>query len=323
MKRFLSQNVFVLFIRLAMFNLKEAYYLSNNLGAANLFNTQVKFEAYLTIKYHSIEKGLALPSPRIGFGEKKVYELIDLTVEYFSKFKNKAFLREQINILDSYFDFQTKNNHTNNDLINKFNNLKRIVSIDDYEKCGILTMSKNEVLDTTDINFDKFVSSRYSVRDFSSEPVSRLIINQALKIAKKTPSACNRQPWHVYVYNGERKKGLLKWQGGTPGFSDSIDTALLITCDYNGYFIHEKYQPYVDGGLYAMTLMYAFHSLGIGTIPLTTAKKINDLDFLYKKELIPSNQVPILIIGIGHLKEEFNVALSNRIPVDRYVEYVS
>lgn len=60
-----------------------------------------------------------------------------------------------------------------------------------------------------------------------------------------------------------------------------------------------------------MNLINALHSLGLGTIPLSCGfthdklKKLVDFD-------IPQNEVPIVIIGVGNLLENFNVAISKR-----------
>ena len=80
--------------------------------------------------------------------------------------------------------------------------------------------------------------------------------------------------------------------------------------------------PYVDGGLYAMTLMYALHSLGLGTIPLTTGLMPSQLKKLYSKFDVKDCEVPILLIGIGSLKEKFNVAASYRYNFDQYTSFI-
>ena len=35
-------------------------------------------------------------------------------------------------------------------------------------------------------------------------------IEKALKLAQKTPSACNRQSWHTHVFQGEESINLIK-----------------------------------------------------------------------------------------------------------------
>ncbi len=143
-----------------------------------------------------------------------------------------------------------------------------------------------------------------------------------MRLQKKTPSACNRQPWRIHVFRDKViKKELLDWQGNR-GFTDNIDTAIVVTCSLNAFFIYELHQAYVDGGLYAMTLMLALHSLGLGTIPLTLGLMSSELNILHEKFGIKEDQIPILIIGVGCLKESFEVAISERKEIKEYVRFI-
>ena len=45
----------------------------------------------------------------------------------------------------------------------------------------------------------KALSRRRSIRSFSTEPVSRELIDQAIEIASTAPSGAHRQPWHFVV----------------------------------------------------------------------------------------------------------------------------
>lgn len=84
----------------------------------------------------------------------------------------------------------------------------------------------------------------------------------------------------------------------------------------------ESHLPYVDGGLYAMTLMYALHAQGLGTIPLTTGLMPNQLKKLYSQFEVKDNEVPVLLIGVGNLKEKFEVAMSHRYDYKTYTTFV-
>jgi len=322
LKKFIQQSKIVLFARLSIFNFLETIYLTNNLAASDRYRNSKKFRADLTIRSHAIEKGLAMPVPRIGFGEAKILELLDLLNEYHSSFGDGTFVAIQLAIISKYFEFQEKNLHSNEILKSKFNKL--LISIESKipDEGGTILVSKDMISKSTNIDFKTFASTRYSIRNFSDETVEAELLNKAFEICRRTPSACNRQPWHLYVFSKERKNDLLKWQGGNNGFTDNIKIAILITGDYNSYFIHEKNQPYVDGGLYAMNLMYALHSLGLGTIPLTMAKKFPDLKFLRKEMKIPINEVPIVILGVGHLKDHFSVAVSERKESKDYITFI-
>ena len=78
-----------------------------------------------------------------------------------------------------------------------------------------------------------------------------------------------------------------------------------------GFLYYEPFQQYVDGGMYAMNLVNAFHSLGLGTIPLSCGFVHSKLARL-KRFGIPEQESPILIIGIGNLEDKVKVAVSTR-----------
>lgn len=292
-----------------------------NTGAIGIKESESKFSADLRIRVHALEKGLSLPNPRVGFGEKKVAEVLD-RVEYFENhFQNEDFLSEISVILNNYFDFQETHGHVNEGLLAKYQRLFEGIGDKGYQG-GTKSINREEVLKASGIDFKMFAYSRYAIRDFSDEPVSEEALRRALEIAEKTPSACNRQPWRVYIYKGDKKNQILNWQGGSKGFTENIDTAILVACNIESYFINEMNLPYVDGGLYAMNLMYALHSLGLGTIPLTCALMARNFNALYREFDIQDNEVPVLLIGVGHLKEEFEVAISNRYSYTDYTYFV-
>ena len=61
-----------------------------------------------------------------------------------------------------------------------------------------------------------------------------------------------------------------------------------------------------------MSLIYSLHSLGMGTCPLNWSKN-HDVDRRMRREArIADNEVVIMMIAVGHLPPEFNVARSSR-----------
>ncbi len=53
------------------------------------------------------------------------------------------------------------------------------------------------------------IYSRRSIRKYTSEPISRSIIEKIIDAGRVAPSAKNRQPWKYLVYSGEAKARLL------------------------------------------------------------------------------------------------------------------
>lgn len=84
-----------------------------------------------------------------------------------------------------------------------------------------------------------------------------------------------------------------------------------MTANLKAFLSYEIHQAYIDGGLYAMNLINALHSLGLGTIPLSSGFEENKLKRL-EEFGVSENEVPIVIIGFGELPRNFKIAVSNR-----------
>jgi nitroreductase len=57
---------------------------------------------------------------------------------------------------------------------------------------------------------EELLNERYSVRAFLSREVPRDTIEQVLKVAQRTASWCNSQPWQVVIASGEAKERFRK-----------------------------------------------------------------------------------------------------------------
>ena len=56
---------------------------------------------------------------------------------------------------------------------------------------------------------DQVITSRHSVRAFSSTPVAMQLIKDILTVASRAPSGNNIQPWKVYVVTGQKREELI------------------------------------------------------------------------------------------------------------------
>lgn len=52
------------------------------------------------------------------------------------------------------------------------------------------------------------LSGRFSCRAFRPEPIARRVVEEILDDARRTPSWCNSQPWHVIVTGGDETERL-------------------------------------------------------------------------------------------------------------------
>jgi hypothetical protein len=63
--------------------------------------------------------------------------------------------------------------------------------------------------------FDEFVARRHTVREFSSRPVPRDIIEQCILTAGRAPCGANHRPWHFAVIgDGAMEKSHSPGRGG-------------------------------------------------------------------------------------------------------------
>ena len=72
---------------------------------------------------------------------------------------------------------------------------------------------------------EELLNERYSVRAFLPKPVPRETIEHILKVAQRTASWCNSQPWQVVIASGEARERFRKLiyseaASGTPENSD-------------------------------------------------------------------------------------------------------
>lgn len=285
----------------------------------NKLKSKDNYRAYLTKQYHIIEKGLSLPKPRDNFGKDKIYKLLQVSKSYIDKFGEDHLTNIIRNCLIEYLNTNESLQEVYPDLYEK---LTTFVKNHNYVKIGGTKKISKAIIDkSTDIDFEKFVRTRTSVRDFSKEEVDVNSIKRAVNIARHAPSVCNRQAWKIHFYQPDKKmQTLLKLQAGNNGFSESIMGLCIITSDVKQFTKLEGNQIYTDGGIFSMNLVLSLHHEGIAScclntcVPYTTEKRIKKL------AQIPANERLIMMIGVGKLKDEFKSAFSEKKPVNEILE---
>lgn len=298
--------------------LSEAYHfwrLTVKYNASNHTDEDLqKMQYTLSRETHTIEKGMSMRNPRKGFGQQKVTNLIGRLKKYCTLYlqQDSEFLEYPLSTIQTYIEYTHKTGVEIPEIDKAFSELIQMASRKSINsKAGIMPETKENILAHCNKDFESLLYSRHSMRYFSKEPVSDELLNKALELAQRTPSACNRQGWLTHVYRAPKSIDLIKWQGGSRGFEDEIKCAILVTANLKAFLSYEVHQAYIDGGLYAMNLINALHSLGLGTIPLScgfTADHLNGLSAFG----IPRYEVPIIIIGIGNIPATFKVAVSER-----------
>lgn len=278
---------------------------------------KTRLEYYLVKHCHIVEKGLALPNPRMGFGQSKILDLIDKTNEYEMCYGTSQIGSMVRSTLHEYVMFHEKKSH--NLPVPILRDIKTFIGEDHKKNTGGLKFIKKATMATYDgRSFENFLSGRHSIRNFSRTPVNDDVIRQAISICRNTPSVCNRQGWKIHYYSDKNNiSKLLTFQNGNSGFTNSIDKLLIVTCNTKAFTRYEHNQLFVDGGLVSMNLMLALHSLGLGSCPLNTCMPWFRESQLKKTAAIPRHERLIMMVAVGNLLDEFSVARSQKYTVDK------
>ena len=271
-----------------------------------------QLEGRILAKAHSIEKGLAMPLVRPFFGGDALAELCARMDQYEAGGFDRTGVAYQkgqhaIAAYLAHHEGQT----LPQDLA--FVRARAAAGLRP-EIGGVLEVRSDQIRRAATGDFASLVHSRHSIRDFGPEPVDRVLIDQAVELAQRSPSVCNRQGGRVHVVTEpELLQKALAIQGGNRGFGHGIRTVLVVTNDLSIFRdSKERNQGFVDGGLFAMTLMYGLHFLGLGCCALNWSAS-RDKDRRFRALLgIPDNQIVIMLLGVGALKDSFRVASSPR-----------
>jgi nitroreductase len=282
--------------------------------------------ALITMDYHRIEKGLALRDPRLGFGAYLMPRLLSNLQTYRAAYGTDQVFFVTLNALAAYVDFNEARGYQ---VTVVREGLSRLLSeVEDAANAGgrgggVHPLSAQEVREFACRDLEGFFRSRHSIRQFADTPVPRELVEKAVSMAVCSPSVCNRQSWRVHVYSDpESKQSVLRFQNGNRGFGDQAACVLIVTTDIESFTsVGERNQPWIDGGMFAMSLIWALHSFGVGTCCLNFCVEKETDAALRARADIPDSQAVIMMIAVGSLPESFAVAQSPRKHLDEVIVF--
>lgn len=117
-------------------------------------------------------------------------------------------------------------------------------------------------------SFLQLVTERHSCRAYDPvRPVTRLQVNQILEAARLAPSACNRQPWHFYVIEGQEGRQLIQQAYDRAWLQDA--PAYIVVCARRDEAWHRgadgRDHSDIDAAIATEHICLAAASLGLGT----------------------------------------------------------
>lgn len=201
---------------------------------------------------------------------------------------------------------------------------RRTTSHSQYTNDGcVLEVTRASVSESTDIEFKQLVFQRHSVRVFADEEVPDNVVADCIRVAQHSPSACNRQAVRIHVYSDKRDiRTILQHQNGNSGFGNGVKKLLLVSYDCRAVLSSsERNLPYLDSGLFAMTLIYALESQNVASCCLN----LNNYWFrdvaLRRACGIPGWERPVLLIAIGRPPLSYKVPVSARASAESIVRF--
>ncbi|HLS72358.1 MAG TPA: nitroreductase family protein [Actinomycetaceae bacterium] len=262
--------------------------------------TADSLEARLTMDYHKIEKSLTLPEPRRPFGltvEQRMKSLMSAAGE---QDREKAYFAYSSDALTALAAWNSEGN------------------VDARVAPQYVSTFAGLVPETAEL----FFASRRSTRNFDlAHPPDPAVVLHAARLAGHSPSVCNRQASCLHLFHDrETVRQLLAHQRGNAGFGPTIPMLGIVTVR-RGLFVGpgERNQRWVDGGLFAMTFVWALHALGVQSCMLNWSMPNRATAALRRTAGIDDGEDVIVLVAIGHRTGGSRVARSERRPAADFI----
>ena len=193
------------------------------------------------------------------------------------------------------------------------------------------------------------VDKRRTVRDFSTRPVPRDIIETALRAASTAPSGANLQPWHFCVVSGAGAKKRIReaaeveerefyehraseeWLQALAPLGTDSDKPFLETAPYLIAVFLQKFGRLPDGR--KVKHYYPVESTGIATGILITALHTAGLVCLthtpspmkFLNEILgrPVHERPFLLLVAGYPADDATVPDINRKALEEFTSFIA
>lgn len=295
-------------------------YLSD-LNTAN----QAQLLSRLIFSSHSLEKSLSNDNFKVGFGLDTAEMLTNILVIYKDRLYDTSDYGyiNTLSVLKSFYEKHKDSKYK----VQVETILSPVICdvIDCKETIGgsstIRSVSKDN---NKEKNFKELAEGRFAVRTYSKKSVKKSDIDEAISIAIKTPSACNRQSARVHaMYDDRIIRKVLSFQGGI-AFYKTPPVLLLVTANDNCYLnVNERNQGFIDGGLFTMSLLYSLEYKQLAACPLHAMFDERTEKTIRATLNIPDNEKLVSFISVGHFNKKNNVCKSFRYSVEHYRVEVS
>ncbi len=317
-----------------MFNkdvLKLYYHVVRNVrkisGLHKKRDIQMNFAAAELIRNtHSIEKGLSIKNPRIGFGKQKQREMMGQIsiLQNSNLLYHREVCEMAIDAITEYIEYHRSKSVTDEFICELQEFIDSIKADDKFpDKIGGTQSFFKKDAQFNIREIENFIYTRHSIRDFDSSPVDENKLLQALILAQRAPSACNRQSVRAYVINPEDFAGLSEQLQSIGGFAEAVSRYVLITGKHSSYRLSENNQYIVSASMYAAYLTLTLHLYGMGGCVIQRPVVWTPQWAENRKKLkIPVDEQIICMVAVGNLKESCRVPVSHRLQNCNVIKFI-
>jgi nitroreductase len=312
---------FIIYLKTALPNYYYDLQLYYKYSASMGLSDRTMLLARIIKMYHAIEKGLTMPEVRLGFGRKNLISLMILNERFIKLYGNRdTQIQHSVAVILEYKVFHEKQGYKIDEELKSLIDTQ-VAKIDNLSSVEQKSVTSASYFQHSNSSFSDFSRSRASVRNYSEQDVPIGALTSAVDLARSAPSVCNRQTAKAYIIsNKEKINEILAIQGGNRGFGHLTNKLIVITAELGVFAeLSERNQAYIDGGIFAMNVLYGLHSNKV-------AACIMNCSHTYQKDLkmrtatgIKKSEVFIAMVSCGLPKENFKIALSKRKDLEDYL----
>lgn len=286
---------------------RRSYYA--NLGRSRVSHVELRRNV------HRLEKGLQMQPRRAVFAKDYVGETVDFyEVAMRRSADDAAFDAGEMqwahDVLEEYFANVDSSDPVVAEAKARFEKLEAMTGQEVHPY-------PQRTLTRTDISYEQMLrlaETRRSIRWFEQRPVPREVIDQALLVARQSPSACNRLPYEFLVF--DRPEDVARVAGipfGAAGYSHQIPTVIVVKGELSNYFSpRDRHVPYIDASLATMGFLYALESLGLSS-SIINWPDFEPLEAKMAKEIgLEPHERVIMLIAVGYPDPDSLVAYSQK-----------
>ncbi len=268
---------------------------------------------------HRIEKGLVTSPAKPVFAESYILETAHTFRKLVQRSVDPPTKEWAFGILHQYFNTVQPTKITS-----EASEILRQIERDEKSELPYTYPASNRKKSTVSYpDFLQLNKQRRSVRYYQDKPVPRDLVEDAVRVALQSASACNRQP---FLYRIIDDPALLPeaavLPNGTLSFFTGIKMMIFLIGDLSNYFDErDKHLIYIDGALSAQSFVLALETLGLSSCMINWSDIPSNNERLKKFLKLEKWERCIMSISVGYADPQGGIPSSVKKDIGTVVKY--